>query len=51
MEFKELSTENLERAATMLKAIAHPLRLSIVGTLEDGKKVRYFKSNNEVVDI
>ena len=39
MEFKELSTENLERAATMLKAIAHPLRLSIVGTLEDGKKL------------
>ena len=39
MEFKELSTENLERAAIMLKAIAHPLRLSIVGTLEDGKKL------------
>ena len=36
MEFKELKTENLERAATMLKAIAHPLRLLIVGSLEDG---------------
>ena len=39
MEFKELSTENLEKAAIMLKAIAHPLRLSIVGALEDGKKL------------
>ena len=39
MEFKELNTESLERAAIMLKAIAHPLRLTIVGTLEDGKKL------------
>jgi len=39
MEFKELSPENLERAANMLKAIAHPIRISIVGCLEDGKKL------------
>jgi len=38
MEFKELSPESLERAAGMLKAIAHPVRISIVGCLEDGKK-------------
>jgi DNA-binding transcriptional ArsR family regulator len=38
MEFKELSPENLERAAGMLKAIAHPVRISIVGCLEDGKR-------------
>jgi len=38
MEFKELNPENLERAANMLKAIAHPIRISIVGYLEDGKK-------------
>ena len=38
MEFKELTPENLERAASMLKAIAHPIRISIVGCLEDGKK-------------
>jgi len=38
MEFKELNTENLERAASMLKAIAHPIRISIVGYLEDGRK-------------
>jgi ArsR family transcriptional regulator, virulence genes transcriptional regulator len=38
MEFKELTPENLERAANMLKAIAHPIRISIVGCLEDGEK-------------
>ena len=38
MEFKELTPENLERAAKMLKAIAHPIRISIVGYLEDGEK-------------
>lgn len=39
MEFKDLNTESIERAAVMLKAIAHPLRLSIVGSLEGGKKM------------
>ena len=38
MEYKELSPESLERAASMLKAIAHPVRITIVGCLEDGKK-------------
>jgi len=38
MEFKELEAENIERAANMLRAIAHPLRLTIVGCLEDGEK-------------
>ena len=38
MEFKDLSPESLERAAGMLKAIAHPVRITIVGCLEDGKK-------------
>jgi DNA-binding transcriptional ArsR family regulator len=38
MEFKELNPESLERAAGMLKAIAHPVRITIVGCLEDGKK-------------
>jgi DNA-binding transcriptional ArsR family regulator len=38
MEFKELNPESLERAAGMLKAIAHPVRISIVGCLEDGEK-------------
>jgi ArsR family transcriptional regulator, virulence genes transcriptional regulator len=38
MELKELTPENLEKAANMLKAIAHPVRISIMGCLEDGEK-------------
>jgi DNA-binding transcriptional ArsR family regulator len=38
MEVKELNPERLELVANMLKAIAHPLRISIVGCLDDGKK-------------
>jgi DNA-binding transcriptional ArsR family regulator len=38
MEFKELNPESLEKAANMLRAIAHPVRISIVGCLEDGKR-------------
>ena len=38
METKVLSAESLERASSMLKAIAHPVRITIVGCLEDGKK-------------
>ncbi|HKK41685.1 MAG TPA: metalloregulator ArsR/SmtB family transcription factor [Bacteroidales bacterium] len=38
MEFKELNPDNLEKVASMLKAIAHPIRISIVGFLEDGEK-------------
>lgn len=35
----ELDPEKLERAAEMLKAIAHPMRIAIVKYLEDGKKL------------
>jgi DNA-binding transcriptional ArsR family regulator len=38
MEVKKLDPEALEKASNMLKAIAHPVRISIVGYLEDGKK-------------
>jgi DNA-binding transcriptional ArsR family regulator len=38
MELKELDPVTIEKAANMLKAIAHPIRISIVGYLEDGKK-------------
>jgi DNA-binding transcriptional ArsR family regulator len=38
MEFKDLNPESLEKAANMLKAIAHPIRIQIVGCLEDGTK-------------
>jgi len=35
----QLNPENLEKAANMLKAIAHPIRISIIGCLEDGQKL------------
>ncbi|MFT3737141.1 MAG: metalloregulator ArsR/SmtB family transcription factor [Breznakibacter sp.] len=39
MKIKELDTELLERAASMLKAIAHPMRIAILNHLEDGKRL------------
>jgi DNA-binding transcriptional ArsR family regulator len=39
MKHTELNTENLEKAANMLKAIAHPTRISIIGCLEDGQRL------------
>ncbi len=37
MEIKDLNPENLEKASTMLKAIAHPVRISIIGCLEKSR--------------
>ena len=39
MTFNTLTTEQLEKAASMLKAIAHPMRIAILNYLEDGKKM------------
>ena len=39
MEKIELTPENLEKASGMLKAIAHPVRIAIIGCLEDGQKL------------
>ena len=33
-----LTVEQLEKAATMLRAIAHPMRIAIMNFLEDGQK-------------
>lgn len=38
MEFRQLNPENLEKAAGMLKAIAHPVRITIVECLGYGRK-------------
>ncbi|MBI5009089.1 MAG: helix-turn-helix transcriptional regulator [Bacteroidia bacterium] len=38
MEIRELTPESLEKASNMLKAIAHPVRILIVGCLEEGQK-------------
>nr|WP_319400627.1 metalloregulator ArsR/SmtB family transcription factor [uncultured Carboxylicivirga sp.] len=37
MKIKELDAQLLEKAAGMLKAIAHPMRIAILSHLEDGK--------------
>ena len=39
MKVKELDIEQLEQAANMLKAIAHPMRIAILSFLEDGKRL------------
>ena len=39
MEFTDLKAVEIERAATMLKAISHPMRLAILGYLSDGNKL------------
>jgi DNA-binding transcriptional ArsR family regulator len=39
MEFGDLNTEEIERAATMIKAISHPMRLAILGYLGDEKQL------------
>lgn len=35
----ELKVLQLEQAATILKALAHPMRIAILNLLEDGKKL------------
>lgn len=39
MKVQDLRPEQLEQAAIMLKAIAHPMRIAIISFLEDGKKL------------
>jgi len=39
MNLFELKPEQLEKAANMLKAIAHPVRISILNLLEEGAKL------------
>jgi len=39
MKFEKLNPEQLEVAANMLKAIAHPVRIAILNHLENGKKL------------
>ena len=48
MELKEIDPETLEKAAGMLKAIAHPIRISMVQYLEDGKKRTVTEIHNKL---
>jgi len=46
MEIKNISPDNVEKAAGMLKAIAHPVRISIIGCLEPGKRKNVTEIHN-----
>jgi len=39
MEFKDLNPEEIEKAANMMKAISHPMRLAILGHLGEGNQL------------
>ena len=39
MDIVNLNPNDLERAAGILKAMAHPVRISILGALEGGKRL------------
>lgn len=39
MQFEDLTAEQLEKAASMLKAIAHPMRITILKYLDGGKQL------------
>ena len=46
MEFSDLNPEEVERAANMIKAISHPMRLAILGYLGDGKRLSVTEIHN-----
>ncbi len=39
VEYADLKPEEIERAANMIKAISHPMRLAILGHLGNGKQL------------
>ena len=39
MEFTDLKPEQVEKAANMIKAISHPMRLAILGYLGESKEL------------
>ena len=39
MKFTELDATQIEKAANMMKAIAHPMRLAILGHLSEGDEL------------
>lgn len=50
MDTSVLNAEDLERAAGILKAMAHPLRISIIKALEGGKSLTVTEIHN-LLDI
>ncbi len=46
MEFSDLNPEQVERAANMIKAISHPMRLAILGYLGEGNQLSVTEIHN-----
>ena len=46
MELSDLNTEEVERAANMIKAISHPMRLAILGYLGEGNRLSVTEIHN-----
>lgn len=46
MGIEKLTSTQLEQASAMLKALAHPVRITIVNYLEDGKKLNVTEIHN-----
>ena len=46
VNFNDLSAEQLDKAAGILKAIAHPMRISILNYLDGGKKLTVSEIHN-----
>jgi DNA-binding transcriptional ArsR family regulator len=46
MEFSDLKPEEVEKAANMMKAISHPMRLAILGYLGDGNQLNVTEIHN-----
>jgi DNA-binding transcriptional ArsR family regulator len=46
MEFSDLNPEEVERAANMIKAISHPMRLAILGYLGEEKQLSVTEIHN-----
>jgi DNA-binding transcriptional ArsR family regulator len=46
MEFSDLKPEEIERAANMMKAISHPMRLAILGHLGESKRLSVTEIHN-----
>ena len=46
MEFTDLNPEEVERAANMIKAISHPMRLAILGHLGEGMQLSVTEIHN-----
>jgi DNA-binding transcriptional ArsR family regulator len=46
MEFSDLNPAEIERAANMIKAISHPMRLAILGYLGEEEKLSVTEIHN-----